>query len=86
MRVEELTLPHPHLSSGPMGERTMLSPLTHYHLWQVRELAPSVTRVEEPALTLTCCSTQESGPCIPSEQHTRADSVAGGTGEPVLKA
>lgn len=51
----------------------MSSPLSHYHLWQLRELAQGSQEWETLVLTLTGCSTQESGLCTQSGQHTRTD-------------
>lgn len=67
-------------------ERCLLA-LNLHHLWQVGELTPPprVTRVGELALPLTCCSTQDSGPCIPSDQRTRIDNLVEGTSEPSLR-
>lgn len=46
---------------------------------------PRVTRVGKLALPLTCCSTQDSGPCIPSDQRTRTDNLVEDTSEPSLR-
>lgn len=53
-------------------------------LQQVRA-GPEVMRAAELSLSLTGCSTQESGPCTLPGQKSRADLVAWGAGQSALR-
>lgn len=48
-----------------------------------RRADPGGTRAGELLLPVTGCSTREGRPCISPGEHTRADHVVGGTGQPI---
>lgn len=81
---------------GPESRRAGPAPLICHEVARARERSPlphpvppvaignadpEVTRAKEPALPLTSCSTQESGPCTLFGQYSRAGPGSVGAGE-----